>query len=148
MLKEYVNVRQIPGEPSRRWFHDDYFDLIAWLAPNGEVGRFQLCYDKHGRERVLDWHGSGTCVHSGIDNGEGRPLRHKSSPVTVTAGSYDSGELGTRFLAASGQLPEQIRMVVMEAIEKGGSTGRTPCPADETRAVDVTATDRGEQADD
>ena len=30
MLVEYRNVRQIRGEGHRRWFSDEYFDLIVW----------------------------------------------------------------------------------------------------------------------
>lgn len=31
MLKEENNPRQINGDPKRKWFIDDFFDLIAWL---------------------------------------------------------------------------------------------------------------------
>ena len=31
MLSEDSHVRQPEGEPPRRWFSDDYFDLIVWL---------------------------------------------------------------------------------------------------------------------
>jgi len=30
MLVEHAHVRQIHGEGYRRWFADDYFDLIVW----------------------------------------------------------------------------------------------------------------------
>jgi len=32
MLCEIKNVKQYDGEPQRRWFVDDYFDLIVWLS--------------------------------------------------------------------------------------------------------------------
>jgi len=31
MLEESEYVRQVKGEPKRRWFSDDYFDLIVWV---------------------------------------------------------------------------------------------------------------------
>jgi hypothetical protein len=32
MLKEIQKTRQITGEPRRRWFSDEVFDLIVWYA--------------------------------------------------------------------------------------------------------------------
>ena len=32
MLTEIQNARQIAGEGVRRWFTDDYFDLIVWYG--------------------------------------------------------------------------------------------------------------------
>ena len=55
MLTESRRVRQIKNEPRRRWFSDDYFDLIVWLGNGHEIIGFQLCYDKFGIERALSW---------------------------------------------------------------------------------------------
>ena len=48
MLKE-----SFPGKSSRKWFSDDYFDLIVWIDLNGAVSGFQLRYDKYKKERTL-----------------------------------------------------------------------------------------------
>jgi hypothetical protein len=32
MLMEMANVRQALPEPRRRWFADDYFDLMVWVG--------------------------------------------------------------------------------------------------------------------
>jgi hypothetical protein len=32
MLRELSHVRQALEEPRRRWFADDFFDLIVWLG--------------------------------------------------------------------------------------------------------------------
>ena len=68
MLAEIQGSRQIPGEGFRRWFTDEYFDLIAWYETPAakdarpgamkELKGFQLCYDKTGRERALTSTGS------------------------------------------------------------------------------------------
>jgi hypothetical protein len=44
MLRELSHVRQALEEPSRRWFADDFFDLIVWLGyrMDQQVARFVL----------------------------------------------------------------------------------------------------------
>ncbi len=46
MLRELKQVRQHKGEPRRRWFNDDYFDLIVWFSEKDSISGFQLCCDK------------------------------------------------------------------------------------------------------
>jgi len=55
MLTEIRNARQVEGEGFRRWFTDDYFDLIVWYGDQNAMIGFQLCYDKQGKERALTW---------------------------------------------------------------------------------------------
>ena len=47
MLTEFKGVRQREEEGIRRWFFDDYFDLIIWYDNNHQIEGFQLCYDKN-----------------------------------------------------------------------------------------------------
>lgn len=42
MLREKEYVRQIKGEPRRRWFYDDFFDLIVWYGTDDSIIGFQL----------------------------------------------------------------------------------------------------------
>jgi hypothetical protein len=118
MLMELKNTNQNPGDLFRRWFHDDYFDLIVWLNPDGSAHGFQLCYDKTGDERSLTWRSSGTYSHNGIDDGEGRPFRHKSAPIAVPDGVFNASDVAKRFLKESEALPEDIRSLVLEAIRQ------------------------------
>ena len=55
MLREIPKVRQIEGEPHRRWFTDDHFDLVLWDDESRQIVGFQLCYDKHDGERAITW---------------------------------------------------------------------------------------------
>ena len=55
-LSENRSVRQRPEEGFRRWFVNEYFDIIVWYEsrhtpPTG----FQLCYDRHANERAFTW---------------------------------------------------------------------------------------------
>ena len=52
MLSEDTHVRQIEGEPKRRWFSDYYFDLIVWLESqeSGLVPKIPSINRAEGRE--------------------------------------------------------------------------------------------------
>jgi hypothetical protein len=64
VLRE-VHGRESDRDERRRWFSDDDFDLIVWLAEDGAVAALQLCYDKARVERAVTWSG---------DDGYGHPL--------------------------------------------------------------------------
>ena len=92
MLIERRNVRQIAAEGFRRWFSDEYFDLIVWYAREAQadstadvIAGFQLCYDKRGQERALSWRREGGFSHDLIDAGE-IPGQANMSPVLDPGG--------------------------------------------------------------
>jgi len=103
MLREISGVRQIEGEPHRRWFSDEHFDLVIWDEGREIVG-FQLCYDKSRGERALTWKAESGFTHNAVDDGEGRAGRYKASPILVADGSFDAGLVASRFLGHSGGL--------------------------------------------
>ncbi len=115
MLTEEKHVRQIPGEGFRRWFFDDYFDLIIWYTDNRSLKGFQLCYDKYGREKVLTWIKSKGYSHDEIDDGE-VPGEHKKTPILVADGPFDKNSIGQKFLQASENIEKEIRDLVYNKI--------------------------------
>tara|TARA_B100000614_G_scaffold75796_1_gene67711 strand:- start:581 stop:964 length:384 start_codon:yes stop_codon:yes gene_type:complete len=55
-LSENRSVRQRPDEGFRRWFVNEYFDLIVWYeSRHSELTGFQLCYSRHNNERAFTW---------------------------------------------------------------------------------------------
>lgn len=118
MLKENPDVRQIPGDPPRRWFSDDFFDLIVWFAPDGSISGFQLCYDTEFKPRALTWMKEGGYRHDGVDDGDDPVGGHKSSPILVQDGAFDREDIGARFSAESEALPPEIREKVLEKIRE------------------------------
>jgi hypothetical protein len=52
-LREMKPLRQIPGEPYRRCFSNDFFSLFVWLAPSGSIIGFQLSYEKGLNEKAM-----------------------------------------------------------------------------------------------
>ncbi|MBI4350439.1 MAG: hypothetical protein HY550_03275 [Elusimicrobia bacterium] len=116
MLKEAKNVRQIEGEPRRRWFADQYFDLIVWFDKDDSIWGFQLCYDREYKPRALTWTKKDGYKHTGIDDGEGEGGMYKGSPVLVADGLFDRGAIGKKLAAAAAGLPPRISGFVMEKV--------------------------------
>jgi hypothetical protein len=46
MLREISNLRQIEGEPQRRWFEGQELELIIWQSGN-EIIAFELYTGRH-----------------------------------------------------------------------------------------------------
>ncbi|MDD2805244.1 MAG: hypothetical protein PHV33_06785 [Elusimicrobiales bacterium] len=116
MLKEAGHVMQHSGEPRRRWFEDEYFDLIVWFEPGEEVFGFQLCYDRERKPRALTWTRAHGYKHTGIDTGESWGSA-KSSPVLVEDGLFDTGPVGRKLEAASKEMPPDIAAFVLEKVK-------------------------------
>ncbi len=117
MLREEKNVRQIEGEPRRRWFADDYFDLIVWLEPDDSIRGFQLCYDREKKPRALTWTKQYGYKHTGIDNGEHAWGSSKSSPVLIEDGLFDVLSTGKRFEADAAEMPLKLAAFIIEKVK-------------------------------
>ena len=117
-LRELSDTRQIPGEPRRRWFHSPDLDLIVWFDDAEQPVGFQLCYDKARYERALTWREGRGYDHHAIDSGEAGRAKHKSSPILVADGLFDTHSVLSEFVAASNGLPDDIRSYVSRVLER------------------------------
>ena len=63
MLKEIHGLTDDPPA-TRRWFHDDFFDLFVWES-GGEVTLFQLCYGVDTSDCALVWDRQRGFFHDG-----------------------------------------------------------------------------------
>lgn len=115
MLREIRDVRQVPGEPRRRWFSDEDVDLIVWFDPKDRIIGFQLCYDKTTAQKALTWLELEGYRHSRIDDGD-NPGKMKSSPVLEADGHFDRDRVGRRFRENTGEAPENIADFVYDRI--------------------------------
>jgi len=116
MLEEVLNVRQIDGEPRRRWFSDDYFDLIVWFDDDEKILGFQLSYGRFKGEHALIWHRESGYGHYRVDDGEGRPGKPKASPVLLPDGNFDSKGIAGIFKRESSKIDPLIATLVAEKI--------------------------------
>ena len=105
MLREIHDVMQDDAASVRRWFHDDYFDLYT-REKGAELVAFELCYGIHAYERALVWKQGAGFFHDGDPSGEfiGAGLR--------AGDSLDADPIIARFKAATGRLPEALRMTL------------------------------------
>jgi hypothetical protein len=109
MLREISKVRQVAGEPTRRWYMDEYFDLVIWQMEGGEIVGFQLCYDKQRGEHALTWQSGSGFSHHEVDSGENRPGKYKATPILVEDGTFNMEEIALKFLGHSDALESQAR---------------------------------------
>lgn len=125
MLKEAPYTSQRPGEPERRWFCDDYFDLIVWHN-KGDICGFQLCYDSRRNPRALTWARDGGYTHYGIDDGDDLHSGFKMTPVLVQDGAFDFAAVSRLFTEASAELPAEIRSLVLAKMQDYCISCRAP----------------------
>jgi hypothetical protein len=116
MLQEMCDVRQIEGEGRRRWFSDQYFDLIVWYDTGGAISGFQLCYDIEENERALTWMRDKGFSHDKIDDGQ-ISGRAKMTPVLVADGLFAKETIAALFKAAAGSIASEIASFVYEKIK-------------------------------
>jgi hypothetical protein len=116
MLKEIVNVRQIVGEPRRRWFTDRYFDLYVWVGEDKDIEGFQLCYDKDMNQRALTWNRPSNYKHNRVYDGEENPLQPKRTPVLVADGVFDCLSVAECFRRESMSIDPDINKFVYEKL--------------------------------
>ncbi len=118
MLREIKNPRQYKDEGFRRWFTDDYFDLIIWYSDDKTtITGFQLTYDKEHNERALTWRNTGSYMHTGVDDGEIYGS-YKMSPILVADGSFDKNSIGERFLKAASGLDKDLVSFVYKRLSE------------------------------
>jgi hypothetical protein len=107
-MKEIINVRQVDGDPKRRWFSSDYFDLIVWHSEGGRIIGFQLCYDKDRNEKALTWKASVGYCHNRVDDGENRQLTYKATPILVADGIFSKDTVADTFNRESKDMDKEI----------------------------------------
>jgi hypothetical protein len=116
MLTELANVRQIAGESRRRWFSDEYFDLIVWYDERDRISGFQLCYGKPENEHALTWREEGGFTHHAVDGGENKPGKQKETPILIPDGAFAHRAVAEKFEAASGRLEQDLKKLVREKL--------------------------------
>jgi len=123
-LSEFRNVRQVRAQGFRRWFVNNYFDLIVWYKDNksSPVG-FQLCYDRDGTQRAITWTVEEGFSHTRIDSGDdvsGRGL--KMTPILVADGKFDAQIIHDLFAQAAATVDRVVADFVCTKLKQYPST--------------------------
>ncbi len=106
MLKEYP-AKRANDDSQRRWFADEYFDLIVWFDEDGDISGFQLCYDKGPAERALTWTCETGYSHNRIDGGEDNPAKDQT-PILTPDGVFASQQVLQRLIDSSAKVDSDI----------------------------------------
>jgi hypothetical protein len=115
MLTEIKHTRQIPNEGYRRWFTDEFFDLIVWYL-KGKIDGFQLCYDKGEKERAITWRSSMGYSHDKIDDGE-RVFYNKMTPILIANGTFERDIIAEKFRRAATHMDKEIVSFVYKILK-------------------------------
>lgn len=111
MLREFIG-----NQPEdRRWFEDDYFDLILWTDSSGTPRSLQLCYAKSDSERVLTWDHTSGYVHFRVERGEAHGYSNPPSTLWPADG-YAHATVLSEFQERSSDLPASVRDFVLAAL--------------------------------
>ena len=114
-IRENRSVRQRPDEGFRRWFLNDFFDLIVWYeSARSEMTGFQLCYSRHVDEKAFTWQRGKQSSHY-VSAGSDERL----TPWIATAILHgDAGAIPEavleRLVAEQGDLDDELLQVVVE----------------------------------
>lgn len=116
MLKEVPQKGRV-GDDQRRWFSDEYFDLIVWLDNQQNITGFQLCYDIRRCERVLTWTNEYGFRHERVDAGESNPMKNHT-PILVVGGAFPADAVLESFTLKSSEIDEEIRAFVINMLQR------------------------------
>lgn len=115
MLREIVPVRQVSGEPRRRWFMSVDLELITWHEASGALIGFQLCYNRQSDEHAITWRHDCGFVHDSVDSGESEPDANRT-PVLLADGAFDAARVSEFFHEASAALEADLRDQILDRL--------------------------------
>ena len=119
LLHENKEVRQRPEEGYRRWFVNDYFDIILWYDhEGGELTGFQVCFSKNKDERAFSWQKNEYASSHYVSD----PVRETGTSGLATNILYGyagiiPGETIRRLKDEKGELDDEILSLILESIE-------------------------------
>ena len=119
MLREIQGVRQDSQGLKRRWYQDEFFDLFTWLAADGTLVAFQVCYDRPGREHAITWHRQHGFSHNKVDAGS-MAGRIKGTPLLVGDGRFPHRLVRQRFIKHAGTLDAITRKSILDRMREYG----------------------------
>lgn len=116
MLREIPRIRQIDGEPQRRWFTSEHVELLVWINSTDQPIGFQLCHRDGGAEHAFTWQQSGELSYRSVDTGESTGMGPKSTPILRANGKADLSMLKQLFERVAANVPRVMHDFVLVAL--------------------------------
>ncbi|HNR89791.1 MAG TPA: hypothetical protein PKM65_15755 [Spirochaetota bacterium] len=115
MLYELKNIAQKETGVFRRWFEDNYFELIVWYYHDRSVKGFQLCYDRFRDEHAITWFDGKDVEHNRVDD-ERKQGSYAPTAILVADGVFPAAAVISRFREASAQIDPEIAGLVLRVL--------------------------------
>ncbi len=116
MLIEIPDVKQLSGEPKRRWFSSPSLDLFLWYDEKDKIIQFQICYGKGPNEHALTWQQEGGLLHHSVDDGENLSFRMKSTAIMVSGSDFDAEKIAGQFEQLAGNIDYKTVQFILSKI--------------------------------
>lgn len=124
MLREVITENSVLNGGKRRWFECPGYDLLVWYGDAKSIGAFQLCYEIHHQEHALSWKSGLGFRHEIVDDGESRPMKHKSSPVLMPDGDFDAEQVRKEFSQISRSIDPVVASFVLCCLDSGNKPSK------------------------
>lgn len=112
-IVEIEGVRQRPEEGFRRWFSNDYFDIVFWYEEEGgEMTGMQFCYGKPHSEKAFTWEKSSRSHHYVSEQRKGAAA---TGILRGDAGAIPQAVM-KRFKEESKDIPEDLLAWIIQKI--------------------------------
>lgn len=102
-LIEFDNVSQNEKDSIRRWFLDDFYDLIVWYDLNNNITGFQLCYGDKSDQKAITF-SEGSYSHRQIQT----EVRGFNTPILSDSIGKIDPDLYKDFLTHADKLEDSI----------------------------------------
>jgi len=117
MLQEEARETEEARESRRRWFSDEYFDLVVWLSDSGSIASFELGDEKSRGERAVTWSDDSGYRHFRVDASGDTPMRNRT-PILLPGGPFSKDQVITSFTERSRTLDPAIRAFVLQRLRE------------------------------
>jgi hypothetical protein len=111
VLREITGLTQDDPASTRRWFHDDDFDLFV-RESGEELAAFELCYGIRSNERALVWTRENGYFH------DGEPSQDFIGAGLAAGGPLEADPVLARFTLAAGGLPRALRLALEKRLRE------------------------------
>lgn len=146
MLKEIKSARQEGSAHHRRWFADDFFDLIVWYDPDERLDGFQLCYNKSLDEHAFTWRQNSGFSHTRVDAGEHIATKNMA-PILVPASLFPCADIRARFESSGREMDSKIVRLVTQKLEEFNQDRKPTPPGESICLPPLSSPDQHENAD-